>query len=247
MAAIYLFNGANYKRGIDDGRLRVPLTLPEIDAIVYDPEVPNDTDNSIGTEINLNQYSDILCDLAAGDQIFIGLVPDATLIRGIWSLTFQGVEGFAGDIDLVKCTDVLDDIEADGDGSAAAMYLGTHAIPLDKTLGNPPCGMGVVAAELPWIAGDDGYESTEVRDPEAFAATVIEPTYLLLREACYIRLTVTAIPEEADTDSDCCLSCTEVTYPHFQVGITYDRTCADKLRNRRWCNCGTTGLCNEGC
>ena len=41
-----LFHGGNYKRGIDDWRIRVPLNEKEIDEVFYDPDVPNDTDNS---------------------------------------------------------------------------------------------------------------------------------------------------------------------------------------------------------
>lgn len=245
MAVIFYFDGSFYKRGIDDGRLRVALETPEIDAIVYDPEVPGDTDNSIGTEVNMNNDADIFCGLAVGDEIMIGLVPDAVLVRGLWSLTYRGVEGLNGTIDLVKCQDVIDDIDSGGDGSGLAAYIGTLTPALDKNLGHPPCA-GEVVGQLPWNS-NAGYAGTTVRDPSAFTSVVVDPIFLNLREACYIRLTITAIPDYSSEETACCTECTKVEYPHFSVGVIYDRTCADKLRWLRYCNCANTGLCNDPC
>lgn len=244
MSAIFLFNGGTYKYNVDDGRLRVPLTLPEIDSVVYDPEHPADTDNSIGTEINLNQYKDILCDLAVGDKIFIGLVPDAVLVRGLWNLTFKGVDGFTGDLSLVMATDVLADIEAGSDGSAAADAITAMSIDFADYIGDAPCD-AVTTSNLPWMAD---YDDESIRNPDALTASILEtPVFLKLRQACYIVLTVTALPTTDAADSACCNNCNAVTYPHFQAGVIYDRLCADKLRRKRACNCGDTGLCSEGC
>lgn len=246
MATTYfLFDGGHYKRGVDDERVRVPLIQPELDEVLYDPEVPSDTDNSIGTEINLAEYADILCNLAVGDKIILGLVPDATIVRGMWVLNFKCVNGFTVKFDLVKGADIIADIKAGGDGSAAAAYTPATIPSFDfsNCLGDTPCD-AVTKMRLPYMSS--AYE--DHRNPLAMDVVATAPTPLKLGEACYMRAEIIALGDFGNNSTaPCCDNCAEAKYPSFQLGVVYDRLCADKLRRQRYCNCGNTGLCSEGC
>lgn len=243
MAAIFLFHGGNYKRGVDDERLRIPLTKPEIDEVFYDPEVPSDTDNSIATELNMNRYADMFCKLAVDDEIFVGLVPDAAVYRGLWLLAFTCAEGFTVDIDLIKCQDVIDAIEAGNDGTGLTP-VNPAPLQFDFTncVGDATCD-AVTKAALPY-----GKDYEDYRNDEGMKALLFDPMFAKLGGAMYIRLKVTALGDvNADPAQNCCNSCKSPRYPKFQVGAIYDRLCADKQRHQRYCNCGDSGLCSDGC
>ena len=103
---IFLFHGGMYKRGVDDERKRVPMAPHEADLLFYDPHVPYDTDNSIRTELDMGRYAELWCHLEVGDEIYVGLLPDAALYRGIWAMAFNAVPGFKVEFDLVRIRDV---------------------------------------------------------------------------------------------------------------------------------------------
>ena len=241
---IFLFNGGFYKRGIDDERLRVPLTPHEIDSVFYDPHVPRDTDNSIKTELNMARYADLFCDLEAGDEIYVGLVPDAAIYRGLWAMSFNAVAGFKVTFDLVRARDVYNAVVNNQSLKGLPAADGTTDLPYDfaNGLGDASCD-AMIKAELPYGGDYDSY-----RNNTALAFAPIDPAkFAPLGEAMYIRMTIDEMGElGVDPDDPCCSHCNKPKYPTFEVGALYDRLCADKQRLQKYCNCDYS-LCNEGC
>ena len=238
---IFLFDGGNYKRGLDDGRVRVPLTPQEAEMVFADPEVPANTDNSIGTELPMQKYAAELCGLAVGDEIFVGLAPDAAFYRGLWMHSYDAVEGFAVDYDLVKVTDVYDAWLA-GDASGVAPYAGTLSYDFANGLGNATKDACQLAAL--W-----GGVHTDYRNNDAAVFEPINPgLFAKLSEALYMRLTVTAVGSFGSNaeGGSCCSKCGKDAYPTVQVGALYDQLCIDKQRTQVFCNCNEI-LCGEGC
>ncbi len=240
MATFFLFHGGNYKRGLDDGRLRVPLTKPELDMVFYDPEVPNDTDNSIGTEIDLGQYADLLSGLTVGDELFIGLAPNAALYRGLWMMSFDAISGFQVRLDLVNGEDVLVAFN-NGDASGVNPVNTTPlAYDFSQGLGDATCD-ALDKQALGW----GGYK--EFRNDAALAYQPIAPDLFAgLGDTMYFRITIVALGNFGSGGGDtCCSDCGKPQYPVFQVGAIYDRFCADKQRVRNFCNCGNLCGCSE--
>lgn len=242
--SIFLFNGGNYKIFTDDGRLRVPLTQEELDMVFYDPEVPNDTDNSIGTELDMGVWKEALCDLEVDDEIFLALVPDATLVRGLWAMSFDAIDGFTVEFDLIQGSLVAENMLT-GDGLALGLATSGSTLAYDFTngLGDATCD-AVTKAGLPWGSGVYG----DYRNPEALQGEIFDPAlFLKLGMAMYIRMKVVALGDLNGGDGGCCNKCNKPTWPTFQIGAIYDRLCADKQRTKKFCNCDLPCGCAGDC
>lgn len=245
---IFLFHGGMYKRGVDDERKRVPMAPHEADLLFYDPHVPYDTDNSIRTELDMGRYAELWCHLEVGDEIYVGLLPDAALYRGIWAMAFNAVPGFKVEFDLVRIRDVWNALVNNRDlkGIRAMPMPGGRAfLPYDFTdgVGMSPY-QAMTLAKLPYGKGSyDAY-----RNNAALKYAPIDPDFFAqLGESMYIRMTVKELGEFGNIQPDgCCSNCHESKYPKFQVGVVYDRLCVDKARWTKYCNCDQS-FCAEGC
>jgi len=245
MRSLFLFNGGMYKRGVDSGRLRVPLTTEEAELVFADPELPgNHLDNTISTELNMKKYASELCNLAVGDELFVGLIPDASVIRGLWMLSFDALPGFTVTADLVSVKDVWAAYEAnDGDATGVPRAYAAVSGLLSYDFTN---GLGHSTKDATALAALYGGVYTDYRNNDALVASrYVTPQVTLLGESMYIRLIVTATPSEPLSDTGCCSACNEDNVPTFQVGAWYDQLCADKQRVRKYCNC-PRALCG-GC
>lgn len=244
MEPLFLFHGGNYKRGVDDERLRIPLTPQETDEVFYDPDVPNDTDNSIGSELDMGRYAEFFCDMAAGDEVFVALMPDACIYRGLWAMAFNPVKDFKVKFDLVRCRDVYNAYVAGQSMKGLPAVAGTAALDYDFSDG---LGFDTWTADsnakMPWAKGDYNYYRNNAAlkwagfDTQHFAA---------LGEAMYVRMTIVQNGEAGVADPGTCCTCGQPKFPVFQVGCIYDRMCADKQRHVKYCNCDR-GPCAEGC
>ena len=234
MARLYfLFNGGNVKK-VDDGRNRVPLTPQEAEVIFYDTELPGDTDNSIGGRFDFNQMSCYLQDLAVGDEIMIGVAPDAALYRGFWFGAQDKAEGLEVIYDLVSIADVHEAyLAGNAAGVAAKNPTGVMSYDFADGLGEGSCDANIDAA----LYGDayTDFRNNAALKFEPFAA----PLFLGLGQAVYFRITIVALPDAPDeNDPNCCNSCDSKNDPMFQFGAIYDRTCFDKQISRKQpCNC----------
>lgn len=242
--SIFLFDGGNYKRGIDSGRVRVPLTPQEAELIFADPELPGDTDNSIATELNMKKYASELCQLEVGDELFVGLAPDAAIYRGIWMMSFDALPGLTVDVDLVPVKDVYTQwVNNNGDATGVATTLNTGPSTLSYDFAD---GLGHSTKDANDLADLYGGAVTDHRNNDALQVSAFATQRpALLGQSVYFRLTVTGVPGNLP-EGGCCSSCGEDAYPTFQVGAWYDRLCVDKQRVRKFCNCPES-LCGEGC
>ena len=241
--SIFLFDGGNYKRGVDSGRSRVPLTDQEAELIFADPEIPGDTDNSIATELNMKKYASELCQLEVGDELFVGLVPDAAVYRGLWMNSFDALAGLEVDVDLVSVKEVYQQW-LDNDGDATGVPNTLNSAPLAYDFAD---GLGHSTKDANDLTDLYGGSVTDHRNNDALVVSIFDAqTPALLGESQYIRLTVTAVPAGSLPESGCCSDCGETAHPTFQVGALYDRLCVDKQRVRNFCNCPET-LCGDGC
>jgi len=243
--SLFLFDGGNYKRRIDSGRVRVPLTPQEAEIVFYDPEIPADSDNSIGTELNMVKYASQFCNLEVGDELFIGLVPDAVLLRGIWMMSFDSLVGFQADYDLVSVVDVYNQwLANNGDATGVpGFYLdasGTISYDFAEGLGQSTKDANDIVELYGGVPGDYRNNSALVISPYT------DPVPLLLSQSLYMRLTVTGLPADGINEEGCCNSCDNPQLPTFQLGAIYDRLCVDKQRVRKYCNCPQR-LCDEEC
>lgn len=234
--SIFLFDGGNYKRGVDSGRLRTPLTPQEAEMVFYDPELPGDSDNTIGTELNMVKYASDLCELAVGDEIFVGVVPDAAWYRGLWMMSFDSLPGFEVNLDLVSVADVYQAwLDNDGDATGVAAF-NTPAGQLQYDFAN---GLGDATKDACDQVALYGGQESDYRNNAALVSSPFASTLAAgLGQALYFRLTITAVPGEFEPGADCCNTCGDGDrLPTFQVGAVYDRLCADKQRTRVYCNC----------
>lgn len=237
MAIKFLFDGGAYKSNTDDGRIREPLTDIESQLVMVDPELPGDTDNSVGTTLNMSRYAKYLSDLAVGDELIVGLVPDATLLRGLWFGSFDAVDGFTVTADLVSVRDIYTAVEAQGTDvpSGVVSLPGTAALDYDFT-----DGLGHATQDAYDLAKIYGGTLSDYRNEAALRyANFPDPVFAGLGVSTYLRLTVTALGEFGNnTDGGCCSTCGDLAFPTFQVGAIYDVLCFDKQRVRNFCNCG---------
>ncbi len=244
MTVRYLFDGGYYKRGIDNGRDRVPLTPSEAAMVFYDPEVPGDTDNSIGTEFNMAKWASHLCNLAVGDELLIGLAPDAAWYRGLWMASYDAVPGLEVTLDLVSVNDIYDAWLADGDPSGVTGFYTAASGSIDYDFAD---GLGQATKDACYLAELHGGTESDYRNEDALVMSPFASTRpATLGQSLYFRLTVTAVAGE-NTETGCCSDCGNVNQPTFVVGALYDRTCFDKQRVRKFCNCPSSGCgCDEG-
>lgn len=243
--SIFLFDGGNYKRGIDSGRVRVPLTPEEAEMVFADPELPGHIDNSIGAEINLQKYAAEVCTLDVGDELFIGLAPDAAWYRGLWMMAFNSVPGFTVNLDLVSVADVYAAwLANNGDATGVASFVAGG----DELAYDFANGLGDATKDAQSKVDLYGGLISDYRNNAALVSSVFAATLPAnLGQALYFRLTVTAVPDSDPLGGGCCSSCgDDVAYPLLQVGAVYDQLCADKQRVRTYCNCPEQ-LCGEGC
>lgn len=235
MSAYFLFDGGNYKVRQDDGRKRVPLNKQEAFAVYYDHELPGDTDNSIGANLASGKYPEIFSNLAVDDELFIGLGPDLANYRGLWMQSFDPVDGFTVELDLVRVLDVCADIEGGGDGTGVDPVDG--AVTLSYDFSN---GMGDAIKDACDKAALWGGTWEDYFNKDNYVAESFDDDFQALRgDSVYLRMKVTALGdlETIGEDDDCCSSCGGGKYPNFQVGAFYDRSCADKMPVQKFCNC----------
>ena len=191
MADIFLFDGGFYKRGEDDGRIRVPLTAGlESQTIMYDPELQADAQASLGGLLPMKKYADIFDSLAVGDSVYIHLVPDAMGVRGWWAAPQDPVAGFKVDMDIVSIQQVDTAIKAGNLGATVAGYVPKMEIDFTN-------GLGDAAMDAHYRAHQNEGKFTDFRHPEAHVGGYYDTSVLLtVGMSAYIRLTVTALPDD---------------------------------------------------
>ena len=249
---IPLFNGGMYKRGIEDGRNRKVLTALEAELIFHDPEVPGMVaPTSIGTELNMSKYFDSFCDLEVGDEILVGLIPDASIVRALWMMSHHKVDGFTGTFDLVSVPAIAAAVEAAGGNLADPSVLGigrvgttTNQVVYDAT-------NGLIGATKDAVQQLEIYGGvyTDYRNNAALAVTNFATAIPLpLAEPVYMRYTISAIGNlGVAEDGGCCSTCAGQNYPTFQFGAVYDVLCVDKQRVENYCNCPENLNLQRGC
>ena len=235
MADIFLFDGSWYKRGEDDGRLRVPLKPGlESQTIMYDPELQADAQASLGGRLHMNKYAEIFDGIAVGDSVYIHLVPDAMNVRGYWMSVQDPMPGFGFDMDIVNIQDVYAAIAAGNAGSTVAGY--TPAVPYTFDV-----GLGDSSLDAKFKAEQNDGAFTDFRHPAAhIGGNYDTPVFLTVGMASYIRLTITSLASAVMDDgcSDTCNSCGGgAGWPELQYGLIVDRTCFSKNEARTYCSC----------
>lgn len=239
-----LFHGGNYKRGIDDWRIRVPLNEKEIDEVFYDPDVPNDTDNSISSEFNMRDFEELFCNLEVGDELYLVLLPDACIYRGLWAMAFNPVKNFTARFDCVRARDLYNAWVGGQSMKGLPAVAGTAALDYDFSDGlGYDSWTAETNAKTPWAAGDYNYYRNNAALKWAGFNTQF---FAALGEAMYIRMTITAVGEAGTSDPGVCCTCGKPKFPVFQIGAIYDRMCADKQRHVKYCNCHEIP-CRNGC
>lgn len=241
--ALFLFNGGNYKIDQDDGRERIPLNPMEAELIFLDPELLSETGTSHGAELNMHEYANLFCDLAVGDEIFMGILPDAAFYRGIWMHMYNKVEGFTVDVDLVPIKDVWDAYEA-GDACGVAPLAGAETQAADFTDGVCQATKDACMLANLWEKDETQYEN--YRNNDGQVATPFDAVYAGLGQSLYIRLTVTALGALGSSDTPVCTKCRGDTYPSFKAGAVFDTLCGDKQRVVNQC-CKVDTACSKGC
>lgn len=231
MTDYYIFDGGNYKRGIDDGHIRKPLNPQELSAIHRDPDVPHSQlDNAITGHLHLSQYD---FDLVVDDNIYIAIVPDAMVYRGMWFLPQDSYPGMKFDAALIDGNSVHELYCASKDTADAKVCSPVLEVCLDDGLGDATCD-AVSKAEL-W-----GKDWLDYRNPDAFQGGLFEEPFLAgLHKAMYLRLTVTALPKPEDIpNDDQCGSCdTPIGLPYIQWGLIVDDIGVLKQQIADFCNC----------
>lgn len=235
MADIFLFDGGMYKRGEDDGRIRVPLTAGlESQSIMYDPELQADAQAGLGGVLHMNKYSQLMDGLAVGDQVYIHIVPDAMGVRGYWFAPQDPLAGFTADFDVVSIQDIDAAIKAGNLGNTVAGY--TPAISVDFTN-----GLGDAAYDAHLQAEMHSSTFTSFRNPAAHVSDYYAaPVMLRVGMASYIRMTVTALPDpivEDGCESSCSSCGGGLGWPMLHYGLVVDRTCFSKNEARTYCSC----------
>lgn len=241
--AKFLFNGGNYKIDQDDGRERLPLNPMEAELLFLDPELLSETGTSHGAELDMSEYASRFCDLAVGDEIFMGVLPDAAFYRGIWMHMYNKVDGFTVDVDLVPVKDVWDAYQA-GDACGVDPLAGAETQAADFTDG--VCQATKDACDLATLWQKDQTQYENYRNNDGQVATPFDPVYAGLGQSLYIRVTVTALGSLGTADTKKCGTCKGNSYPSFKAGAVLDTLCGDKQRVVAPC-CGVKAPCQESC
>ena len=239
MTDFFVFAGGNYKQGVDDGEIRKPLNPMELQVIHRDPDLPHSQlDNAITGHFHMSKY-DMLDPLAVDDQIYIAIVPDATVYRGMWFLPQDSYPGLTFDAELVDATEVHALYCAKSPTSTAKVYGPTLELDLNHGLGDATCD-AITKSEL-W-----GTPTSDYRDPDAFQGGLFTDPFLAgLHKAMYLRLTVTAVPSAAPSTSNCNGCSGEIGLPYMQWGLIIDDIGVLKQQIADYCNC-TLKFC-AGC
>lgn len=236
MADIFLFNGGHYKRGTDDGRVRVPLKSGfESQSLLYDPELQADAQSAQGGMLHMQKYAALFDAAAVDDAFYIHLVPDAMGVRGFWAAASDPMPGFKVEYDIVDIQKVYAAIQAGNLGSTVAGEF--PAIAVDHSV-----GLGDAAYDAHLRSQQyAGTKFTEYRHPEAMTFQYLTtPVALSIGQACYIRMTIKELPTAvvADGCSESCSTCGgEAGWPRLQYGLVVDRTCFIKNEMRAYCRC----------
>jgi hypothetical protein len=231
MTDYYLFDGGNYKRGIDDGHIRKPLNPAELQVVHRDPDVPHtQLDNAITGQFHMDKFDNMLSKLAVDDAIYLAILPDATVYRGLWFLPQTSYPDLDFEAQLVDATEVHG-LYCEGKPTTTATTYGPKLdVTLDAGLGDATCD--AISKQDLW-----GGELTDYRNPAAFQGGLFEDQFLAgLHKAMYLRLTITSVP--ASPVAKNCKSCKESTgMPLLQWGVIIDDIGVFKQFIADYCNC----------
>lgn len=242
--AIFLYNGGNYKIDIDDGRVRVPQNYQEAESIFIDNQLSDqDMGNSHGAELNMSHFANLFCDLAADDEIFFGILPDAAFYRAIWVHMYNKVDGFVADFDLVSIKDVYE-AHLKGDATGVPAFAGTEVQEADFTDGVCNATKDAVLLAKQWDKDADQWE--KYRNNDGQVATAFDPVFAGLGQSLYLRMTVKELGNLGDSAEATCSKCRRDSYPFFKAGAILDVTCGDKQRVTSAC-CGLDSPCATRC
>lgn len=244
--SIFLFNGGQYDQTRDEGRIRHrPLTNIESEMVFVDPALLSETGTGFGTDFSMQKYFNHFCNVEVGDEIFIGLIPDQTLIAALWAKSYNAFAGFTVDFDLVSAKAVYAAYLAAGENPAGvlgvATYPGVTALAYDFTDGEINNTTNAV------LLGEGNNEPyTNYRNLNSHKTSVFNPLVAFDgSDALYIRMTVTALGAFSGLDVNaCCNSCDDVLLPEFKAGVIMHTTCAGKQVLRDPCNCAKP-LCKD--
>lgn len=240
MKSIFLFNGGNYKVDIDDGRERVALTRIEAEMLFLDPELLSETGTSHGAELQMAEYSKLFSDLAVGDAIYMGLLPDAAFYRGIWFHGYHKVQGFQVAVDLVPVKEIYDAVLLGNDPNAVPRLAGTEEQAFDFTNGVQEATKDAVQKAKLWDKNENVYE--KYRNNLGQVATPFDAVYAGLGQSLYIRVRIVDLGALGSSEQACCSSCKGEAYPTFKAGAVVDTLCGHKQRVARFC-CGVDAPC----
>jgi len=198
-----------------------------------------DTDNSIGVDINFNDFEEIF-PLEVGDCIFAEIMPDDTLYRGLWALSGDSL-GYKFDIELVDAIDVW-----------AAHCLGNEVCEVPKSGATLAFDMGECIGDATSVALSESETCAgwlENRNVNALQSKIFPIAAQFIagaNHAQYIRLKVTEVPADDEDDCDRC------GLPCIQIGAVVDKLCvkSDLISNKcRVCQQSTCQDedCNDKC
>ena len=225
---LFLFDGGEYKRGEDDGRVRVPLDCIEAQKVHLDPELGT-TNANVGT-LMMSKYPE-LDNLSAGDRVYIQVLPDAMLYKGIWVMPGDAYQGMKFALDLVDVCEVSLAYEAGDDLGSVPTYLG------EALIADADVGLGDAtddACTKPQIYGGT---FTDYRDVSAFQSLLFKaPNIAPVGHALYLRMTILEMPEE-QPETDCSHCGSDYGLPEIQHGVIFDNLGVDPHRIGLFCRC----------
>lgn len=234
----FLFNGGPYKHNVDDGQIRKPLNCAEVQLLEHDPEVPGDTDNSVGGTFDLAKFPDVASKLKVDDALYVQIIPDATIIRGLWAMAGSAYNGFKFELELVDACKVYEAIKAGNLGTT----VGAVASPLVYDAADG-LGCSIIDAVSHAAVEDrencDGWK--DHRNTDALQFNVFPMTSWVkagIGQAFYIRMIIKELPDPLPDNQ--CKECGLDTWPEIQLGAFTDKVCVEKNRIKRACVC--TGI-----